>query len=175
MTAPPGPSAEDKARADAAEKERKLKEIQDTLDAGKDHIRGKRWDLALGRYQAVLEIDPLNEDAQRAVNHIKLMQLHKTRLEEARRLRDALKRGEAANLLRDIDDASVYHSEAQEELAKLTLMLTADNLVHQKDCQGAIATLKELQLIDPKDTLVVEKLDATTALIGTRKCAPVVP
>jgi len=179
-TAPPVPSAEDKARADAAEKDRKDKELQAVIEVGKEHIRGKRWDLALGRYEAVLELDPLNEDAQRAVNHIKLMQLHKTRLEEARRLRDALKRGEAANLLRDIDDASVYHSEAQEELAKLieakpTLMLTADNLLRQKDCTGAITTLKELRLIDPKDTIVAEKLDAANALLGTRKCAPAAP
>jgi|GEM_PF-913769 len=173
--APVVPSAEDTARAEAKEKERKAQELQGIIEVGKEHIRGKRWDLALGRYQAVLEIDPLNEDAQRAVNHIKLMQLHKTRLEEARRLRDALKRGEAANLLRDIDDASVYHAEAQEELQKLleakpTLILTADNLVRQKDCQGAITTLKELQLIDPKDTIVTEKLEAASKLIGTRKC-----
>jgi len=174
-TTPPVPSPQEKARADAREKERKDKEIDAIIDVGKDHIRGKRWDLALGRYEAVLELDPLNETAQRAVNHIKLMQLHKSRLEEARRLRDALKRGDAANLLREIGDASVYHGEALEELQKLaeakpTLLLTADNLLRQRDCQGAITTLKEVQLIDPKDALVVEKLDAATKLLGTRKC-----
>lgn len=80
-----------------------------------------------------------------------------------------------ARILREIDDASVYYTEAQDELHKLqdakpTLLLTADNLVRQRDCQGAITTLKEAQLIDPKDPVVIEKLDQVNALLGTRKC-----
>lgn len=172
---PPGPSPEEEAAAAAREAEKKKQDIQAILDVGKDHFRGRRWELALGRYQAVLELDPLNEEARRAVNQIKIMEQHKQRLEEARRLRDALKRGEAARLLREIDDASVYYVEAQEELAKLqeakpTLKLTAENLLRQKDCQGAITTLKELQQIDPKDAEVGEQLEAVNKLVGTRKC-----
>jgi hypothetical protein len=117
----------------------------------------------------------LNAEARRGVNQVKVMLLHKSRLDEARRLRDALERGAAAGILREIDDASVYYGEAQEELIKLleakpTLKLTADNLLRQKDCKGAIATLKELQLIDPKDSEVTDKLDAAHALVGTKKC-----
>jgi hypothetical protein len=74
-----------------------------------------------------------------------------------------------------IDDASVYYHEAQDELRKLqeakpTLFLTADNLVRQKDCQGALTTLEELKLIDPKDEATQDKIDETKKLVGTRKC-----
>ena len=124
----------------------------------------------------MLELDPLNEEARRAVNQINMMQQHKQRLEEARRLRDALKRGDAARILREIDDASVYYAEAQEELQKLleakpTLELTAANLLRQKDCQAAISALKEIQLIDPKDAAIAEQLQAVNDLVGTRKCS----
>ena len=173
---PPGPTPEEKAAAEAKEKEQRQKDIQAIIDVGKDHFRGRRWELALGRYQAVLELDPLNEEARRAVNQINMMQQHKQRLEEARRLRDALKRGDAARILREIDDASVYYAEAQEELQKLleakpTLELTAANLLRQKDCQAAISALKEIQLIDPKDAAIAEQLQAVNDLVGTRKCS----
>jgi len=174
-SAPTQPTARETAPAEAKDKARKAAELLAMLEAGKDHFRGRRWELALGRYQAVLELDPLNEEARRAVNQIKVMERHKQQLDEARRLRDGLKRGQAAKLLREIDDASVYRLEAQEELQKLleakpTLSLTAENLLRQRDCEGAIATLNELQLIDPKDPEVAARLGAVTGLVGTRKC-----
>lgn len=173
---PPVPTAEQLAAEAARERDKKVRELQQIIDVGKDHVRARQWDLALGRFQAALELDPLSEEAQRGVNYVKNMQVQKTRLEEARRLRDALKRGEAAKILREIDDASPYHAEAQDELKKLleakpTLFLTADNLLRDKDCLGALATLKELQLVDPKDEEVGIKMDAVQKLVGTKKCA----
>lgn len=174
--APAAPTAEQIAADAAREREKKVHELQGIIDVGKDHVRARQWDLALGRFQAALELDPLSEEAQRGVNYVKNMQVQKTRLEEARRLADALKRGEAAKILREIDDASPYHSEAQDELKKLldgkqVLFMTVDNLLRDKDCLGALATLKELQLIDPKDEAVGPKSDAVQKLVGTKKCA----
>ncbi len=174
--APAGPTAEELAQQAADDKKKKEDELTQILDVAKDHLRGRRWEQARERYERVLELDPLNEVAQRAVNQIKQMESDKTRLEEARRLRDALKRGEAAKMLREIGDTSVYYGEARDELAKLaeskaTLLLTANNLVRDRDCQGALTTLKELQLIDPKDPVTSAKLEEVQALAGTKKCA----
>jgi Tfp pilus assembly protein PilF len=71
----------------------------------------------------------------------------------------------------------VYYAEAREELQKLfegkpVLKLTADTYVRQKDCAAALTTLKEVLLIDPKDTEASDKLDAVQALVGTKKCNP---
>ena len=175
-TAPTGPSADDVAQQAAEDKKKKDEELTQILDVAKDHLRGRRWEQARERYDRVLELDPLNEAAQRAVNQIKLMEADKGRLEEARRLRDALKRGDAAKLLREIGDTSVYYSEARDELAKLaeskpTLMLTINSLVRDRDCKGALTTLTELQLIDPKDPDTAAKLEEVQALAGTKKCA----
>lgn len=174
--APKGPSPEEVARQAAEDKKKKEDELTQILDVAKDHLRGRRWEQARERYARVLELDPLNEVAQRAVNQIKQMEADKNRLEEARRLRDALKRGEAATLLREIGDTSVYYGEARDELTKLaeaktTLMLTVNSLVRDRDCQGALNTLKELQLIDPKDAVTSAKVEEVQALSGTKKCA----
>lgn len=172
---PPEPSPEDVAREAAEKRQRMLKDIEDKLEVGKEDIKARRWELAKERFQAVLDLDPLNAEARRAINHIAEMEEHKKHLEEARRLRDSLKRGDAAEFLRRIDDASVYYREAQEELDKLqeskpTLFLTADNLLRQRDCDGALSTLEELEKIDPKDEAVPEKMSEIKKLVGTRKC-----
>ena len=55
--------------------------------------------------------------------------------------------------------------------AKPTILLTADNLVRQKDCTGALEQLKEARLIDPFDPALGQKVGEIEAIVGSKKCA----
>ncbi|MFO0747679.1 MAG: FHA domain-containing protein [Myxococcota bacterium] len=173
-TAPPAPTVDDKAKEEA----KKKKEVAAILEVGKEYIKNQQWDQALERYNAVLEIDPINEEAKTAKNRIIIWKGHRDRLEEARKLANQtpIQRGKAAAILRDIDESSEYYAEAREELSKLlaakpTIQITADNLVRQKDCTGALEQLKEARLIDPFDQAIGAKVAEIEAMVGTKKCA----
>ena len=174
-TAPPLPTPQDKALEEQKTREKKQREIAAIIEKGNDAIKEKNWEFARERFEVVLELDPLNDTARSAVNRIIAWQADKSRLEEARRLRDGLKRGEAAKKLREIADTSVYYADAQQGLlelmdAKGTLELNADTLLKAKDCNAAIAALREVQLIDPKDPAISTRIEEIEKLAGTRKC-----
>lgn len=174
-TTPPLPTPQDKALEEQKTREKKQREIAAIIEKGNEAIKEKNWEFARERFEVVLELDPLNDTARSAVNRIIAWQADKTRLEDARRLRDGLKRGEAAKKLREIADTSVYYADAQQGLlelmdAKGTLELNADTLLKAKDCNAAVAALREIQLIDPKDLAVAAKIEEIEKLAGTRKC-----
>lgn len=165
------PQIEQEARA----RERRQQEIASLVDLGNERVKGKQWDLALEAWTQVVDRDPLNAKALKAINQIKVWKRHKELLDEARELKAALQRGKAAKMLREIDVSSVYFQEAQQELqqlatAKQTMMMTADNRLRQKDCEGALEQLREVQQIDPRDTVVLDKIAEVEKLQGTRKC-----
>lgn len=174
-TTPPAPTPQDRALEEQKTREKKQRELAAIIEKGNEAIKEKNWEFARERFEVVLELDPLNDTARSAVNRIIAWQADKTRLEDARRLRDGLKRGEAAKKLREIADTSVYYADAQQGLlelmdAKGTLELNADTLLKAKDCNAAIAALREVQLIDPKDPAVSTKIEEIEKLAGTRRC-----
>jgi len=169
----PTPGPDDKAKEEA----RKKKELAAILEVAKDYLKNQQWDQALERYKAALELDPFNDEAKAGQNRITLWKKHREKLEEARKLanQNPIQRGAAATILREIDETSHYYTEAREELSKLiaaksTILLTADNLVRQKDCTGALDQLKEARLIDPQDQTISIKVGEIEAMVGTKKC-----
>ncbi|MCC6624783.1 MAG: FHA domain-containing protein [Deltaproteobacteria bacterium] len=172
------PKDEPKVEDKATEADKKKAELAKILEVGRDYLKKQQWDQALERYQAALDIDPFNDEAKTAQNRIKVWKKHRERLEEARKFanQNPIQRGTAATILREIDDTSHYYAEAREELSKLlaakpTILLTADNLVRQKDCTGALDQLKEAKLIDPQDASISTKMGEIEAMVGTKKCA----
>jgi len=169
----PGPSeAEEQARR---ERERIQQEILSLEEVGEDRMRAKQWDAALEAWRQVRELDILHERAQQAINQITDYKLDKERLDSARALRNDLKRGQAARLLREVPDTSVYFQEAQSELtqlvaAKSTMLLTADNRLRQRDCEGALEQLREVQQIDPRDETILGRIQEVEKRLGTRRC-----
>ncbi len=174
-TDPAAEAADAEAQRLRAERERKQKELDDLVAVGTERAKNKQWELALEAWDKVVDVDPLNADARKAINQIKIWRKHQELLEEARSLKSELKRGRAAKLLREIDEASVYFGEAQGELdqlvaAKQTMLMTADNRLRQRDCAGALAQLKEIQQIDPRDTTLLDRIEDVEKKVDTRKC-----
>ncbi len=170
------PTAEELELAAQKKKQQALEELEGLLKSGQEFMQSKDWDKALAQFEEVLKRDPLNDRARASLNRVKEWAGDKKRLEEARKLHDDLKRGEAARLLREIVDTSFYYAEAQDELRKLigaktTLELTVENQVRQKDCTAAIATLQEILLIDPKDPDASTRLEDLKTAVGTKRCA----
>jgi len=166
--------AEDRACEAQKEKEKRQRELEAIVKAGNDAIKERNWAYARDRFEAVLEMDPLNDSARQAVNRIIGWQADKERLEEARTLRDGLKRGEAAKRLREITDTSVYFAEAQDGLRELmasksTVELKAQNLLANKDCAGAIAELRQIQAIDPIDPAPGIKIEEIQKLLNNKQ------
>ncbi len=162
--------------ADKAKEEAELKaeEIQLLSDQGTAAVKGREWDKALTSWEGVLERDPLNETAQKAINQIKTWQKHQETLESARKLRKDKKYAEAAKALREIGEGSVYHAEAQEEIGLLvemkgSLVMQADAMVKSRDCDGALKLYKEAVVLDPRDAVLVEKIKDVEKL-PARKC-----
>jgi len=159
---------------EAEERERKKKEILALIDMGNERVKNRQWDLALETWNQVVDRDPLNAEAQKAINQIKVWKRDKELLDEARKLRIDLKRGAAAKLLREIAEASIYYEEARGELAQLiaskpTMMMNADNKLRQKDCQGAIDELREVQQVDPRDSTILDQLEDIQKTVGNRR------
>jgi len=180
-TVAPAPTAAPKAEPAVDDKpkeaDRKKKDLEAILEVARDYLKKQQWDQALERYQAALDIDPFNDEAKAGQNRIKVWKKHRERLEEARKFanQNPIQRGTAATILREIDETSHYYTEAREELSKLlaakpTILLTADNLVRQKDCTGALDQLKEAKLIDPQDATINTKMGEIETLIGSKKC-----
>jgi len=175
-TAPPAPAlptAEDRAREEQKQKEKRQKDIEAIIAKGNEAIKEKNWSFARERFEVVLELEPLNDTARQAVNRIVAWEADKGRLEAARKLRDELKRGEAAKKLREVPDTSVYYAEAQETLrelmnSKATVELQADNDLRMKECGKAIAWLRDVQLIDPSDSAIAPKIEAIEKLLGNK-------
>ncbi|TNF32857.1 MAG: FHA domain-containing protein [Deltaproteobacteria bacterium] len=160
---------------EAEERERKKKEILALIDMGNERVKNRQWDLALETWNQVVDRDPLNAEAQKAINQIKVWKRDKDLLDQARKLRIELKRGQAARLLREIAEASIYYEEARGELAQLvaskpTMLMNADNKLRQKDCRGALEELKEVQQVDPRDSTILDQIEAVEKKLGTRKC-----
>ena len=179
VPAKPQPVAEapDTTQVDheAEDRARKKKEILALIDMGNERVKNRQWDLALETWNQVVDRDPLNAEAQKAINQIKVWKRDKDLLDEARKLRIDLKRGQAAKLLREIAEASIYYEEARGELAQLiaskpTMLMNADNKLRQKDCQGALDELKEVQQVDPRDATILDQIDDIQKKLGTRKC-----
>ena len=176
--AKPGPVVEQPDTSpdrEAEERERKKKEILALIDMGNERVKNRQWDLALETWNQVVDRDPLNAEAQKAINQIKVWKRDKDLLDEARKLRIDLKRGQAAKLLREIAEASIYWEEARGELAQLiaskpTMLMNADNKLRQKDCEGALDELKEVQQVDPRDASILDQIDDIQKKLGTRKC-----
>ncbi|MCA9513501.1 MAG: FHA domain-containing protein [Myxococcales bacterium] len=169
------PAVDPKVEQEARERERRQQEIASLVELGNERVKNKQWDLALEAWTQVVDRDPLNAKALKAINQIKVWKKHKQLLDEARELKAALQRGKAAKMLREIDVSSVYFQEAQQELqqlvtAKQTMIMTADNRLRQKDCEGALEQLKEVQQIDPRDTSVLDKIDEIEKMQGSKKC-----
>lgn len=168
-------SEEDEAAEEDAEEERQA-EIDLLSEEGKAHVQNRQWKLALEKWERVKERDPFNEEAQKAMNQIRIWEGHQKAIDEARTLAkpDAKEYGKAARLLRDIDESSVYYVEAQEELKRLldiktSLVMQADALLKAKDCKGAIALYEQAKQLDPRDSVIGDKLSKARDL-PRRKC-----
>ena len=63
--------------------------------------------------------------------------------------------------------------QAQSELTQLmqekqTMLMTADVRLKRRECSGALEQLREIQQIDPRDTSVLDKIEAVEKKLGTR-------
>lgn len=169
------PSPDEIAAQEASERERERKEIDALFDMGNERVKNRQWDLALERFNEVLDRNPVHPDIHRVINQVNRWKQDKERLDEARKLRIDLKRGEAATLLREIDESSVYYEEAQGELQQLlasksTMAMNVENKLRQRDCEGALEDLRELQLVDPRDASVAAQIEDVEKRLGTRRC-----
>ena len=159
---------------EAEERERKKKEVLALIDMGNERVKNRQWDLALETWNQVVDRDPLNAEAQKAINQIKVWKRDKELLDEARKLRIDLKRGSAAKLLRDIAEASIYYEEARGELAQLvaskpTMLMNAENKLRQKECAAALEELREVQQVDPRDTAIIDQIDDLQTKLGNKR------
>ncbi len=172
---PGGGDKETSAEVAGTNSEGSEEQLKTLVATGNERVKKRQWDLALETWSRVRDIDPLHPGAQRNINLVKKWRGHKQAIDKARQFHQDLKRGEAALLLRGVDDASVYFEEASTLLAGLkretsTLRLSADNDIKQKKCEAAIAKLRELVAIDPTDTLSAAKLTAQEKKRGTWEC-----
>ena len=164
-------SPQDEA-ADAPKKD--ADEVSALVRQGYDRIRERQWDQALETWKKVLDRNPLHPEARKAINQITVWKTHKELLRKAQSASDKEKYGEAARLLRQIDENSEYFREAQAELKNLdtvkgSLVLRADTLVKSRDCSGAIRLLEEAQAVAPTDPDLAARIVETKKKQG-RKC-----
>jgi tetratricopeptide (TPR) repeat protein len=151
---------------------------QDDIDVlvkqGNRHIQERQWDLALDAWKRVGDLNPFHPQARKAVNQISVWKEHKEILRKAQQASDDERYGEAAKLLRQIDDASEYYREAKSELKNLdtmkdSLVNMANTKVTGKDCSGALMLFEQAQAIDPRDAEVAKRIMSTKKKQG-RKC-----
>ena len=144
----------------------KAEEIAILVEEGTAQIKGRQWDRALTTWRKVLDRDPLHTDARKAINQVEIWQKHKAALDDARAAAKDKRYGEAARVLRGIDDmTSVYVTDAKDELERLmemkpSLIMQADALVKSRDCKGALAIYAQAQELDPRDASLVQKIKA---------------
>jgi len=151
-----------------------IDEISTLVKQGNRHIQERQWDLALEAWKKVMDLNPLHPQARKAVNQISIWKEHKEVLREAQQASDEEHYGEAAKLLRQIDDSSEYYREAKGELKNLdtmkdSLVNMANSKLKAKDCSGALKLFEQAQTIDPRDGGVAESILSTKKKQG-RKC-----
>ncbi len=166
-----------KAEREAEEHEEKIAAL---VARGTDLVKRKEWKKALDAWQAVKELDPLNTQAQKAINQIALWSKHKEALDEAQKLEKGKQYGKALKRLRDVlDDASsVYYVDAEKMRKRLLemkapLLMQANASVDSRDCQQlkqALALLREVQSLDPRDATVLEPIHKVEANLKKRRC-----
>tara|TARA_B100000530_G_C15922199_1_gene473546 strand:- start:409 stop:1731 length:1323 start_codon:yes stop_codon:yes gene_type:complete len=138
---------------------------------GKAQITGRNWDEALVTWQKILELDPLNTDARKALNQVPLWKADDERLKQARAATKDKKYGEAARLLRKFTDlTSPYFNDAKQELARLIeakpkLVMQAEALFKSRDCKGALKIYLQARELDPDD----ESLTARIKLVKKKE------
>jgi pSer/pThr/pTyr-binding forkhead associated (FHA) protein len=152
---PAGPTPEELAK-------RKQAEVADTLKVGQERVKARQWDLAVESFERVIALDPAHEAARTQLGLVRASKADLERLEKARESARDFRLGEAATILRGIDDKSAYHAEAQDELKKLiarvpTMILQAENSYKQKDCAMALKTLREALVVEPGNAVVPKK------------------
>jgi pSer/pThr/pTyr-binding forkhead associated (FHA) protein len=133
---------------------------------GRTQIKGRSWDQAVVTWRKILDIDPLHTDARKALNQISIWKRDHETLEKARTAGKEKRYGEAARLLRNINDlASVYLNDAKEELDRLremkpALVVQAEALFKSKDCKGALKLYEQARELDPDDGDLAARIKA---------------
>lgn len=151
------------------EEKKRAEEIDGLKKDGAKLVTDRDWEKALEVWQKILDLDPLDSDARKAINQITTWQKDKQAIDEANKLMGDKKFGAAAKAVRDIAADSAYFAEAREvtdalKKVKPTLVQQADALIEAKDCEGAKKLYREAIQLDPKDALVIEKLKAVQKL-----------
>lgn len=173
----PGKPQKSKAEREAEEHDAKVAAL---VAKGTDMVKRKQWDKALKAWKAVKELDPLNTQAQKAINQIALWGKHKAALDEAQKLEQSKHYGKAVKRLRDVlDDASsVYYVDAEKMRKRLLemkapLLMQANAALDSRDCQQlkqSLALLREVQSLDPRDATVLEPIRKVEANLKKRHC-----
>ena len=148
-------------------------EIPELVKQANRHVSERQWDLALEAWSKVMDLNPLHPQARKASNLISSWKEHKEILRKAQQASDEEHYGEAAKLLRQIDDGSEYYREAKSELKNLdtmkdSLVNMARSKVNGKDCSGALKLYEQAQAIDPRDPAVAEGIQAAKKKQGRR-------
>lgn len=162
------------------EKEQQAEELEYLVIQGTKEVKLKKWTKALKSWTRVKELDPLNANAQKAINQVKTWQNHEKLLNEATALEKAKKFGEAAKKLRDIiaDKGSVYYDGAAGQMKKLiemksSLLMSANPKADSKSCpdlKAAAQIYRDIRLIDPRDDNVTDRLKKTEANMTANGC-----
>ena len=153
------------AKVEAEASDGPTKDIALLEQRGKAQITGRSWDEALITWQKILELDPLNTDARKALNQVPLWKQDDERLKEAREAAKLKKYGQAAKLLRKFTDlTSPYYHDAKEELVRLKeakpqLVMRAEALFKSRDCKGALKIYQQARELDPDDTSLSARID----------------
>ncbi len=186
----PSEGTADAVQADAQSEPTKSKEDQEReaeADEIKYHaaeglklVKKKKWTRALKSWQRVKELDPLNLKAQKAINQVKTWIGHKKLLDDAGLQEKKKQYGPAAKNLREIlaDKSSVYYDDAETKMKTLMemkglLQMQADPKSQSKSCpdlQAALAMYRDIQLIDPRDEAIADRLKKTEAALAKAKC-----
>ena len=131
---------------------------------GRTQIKSRNWEAAVVTWRKLLDKDPLHTDARIALNQIAIWQRDKETLDKARTASKEKRYGEAARLLRSINDlASVYLEDAKDELKRLTemkpaLVMQAEALFKSRDCAGALKLYGQAQKLDPSDATLDDRI-----------------
>jgi pSer/pThr/pTyr-binding forkhead associated (FHA) protein len=158
-----------KAQVDAGQDElSKEEEIKLLAAEGRSQIKNRLWERAQTTWRKILKRDPLHTEARRAANQVEIWRTHQKALEQAREHEKNKDYGKAARLLRDIDNTSVYFLEAKQELKRLletktVLIMNADALVKQRDCEGALKLYDQAKQLDPRDSALLVKMHLAKA------------
>ena len=144
---------------------------------GKAQITGRSWDEAIVTWQKILELDPLNTDARKALNQIQLWKEDDETLKAARDAAKDKKYGEAARLLRKVTDlTSPYFNDAKQELDRLSqdakpkLVMQAEALFKSRDCKGALKIYEQAQSLDPSDESLAARIKHVKKKERTKLC-----